>query len=51
MKRFIQWILSLLFPIKTTSIKGDVFDYAWEASKKKESEIFYGGQDGTTRRD
>jgi hypothetical protein len=49
--RFIHWLLSLLFPIrKDTVLNANVFDSIWDKAKIKESDEFYGGQDGTTWR-
>jgi hypothetical protein len=57
-KSLISWILSKLFPLRNgTSIlvsKDATFNGRsgdWTMAKIRESELFYGGQDGTTWRD
>ena len=54
-KSIIGWILSKLFPIRDAGVLNENATYYgkrlnWDAIKAKEYEIFYGGQDGTTRR-
>jgi len=51
MKRLIGWILSKMFPYQGCSMIEDpiVSTSDWDKCKLKESEEFYGGQDGTGR--
>jgi len=52
-KRLIGWILSKLFPLcderlsKGATMYGKNID--WDTAKAKESELYYGGQNGTIR--
>ena len=48
--RFVQWILSKLFPYNDFgSIKSYDADSEWNNQKRRETEEFYGGNDGTGR--
>jgi hypothetical protein len=49
MKRFVQWILSRLFPYHTIECEKFKTDSQWDRQKQVESEQFYGGHDGTGR--
>jgi hypothetical protein len=48
--KFVQWILSKLFPYDGLATV-DIFatDATWDKQKRRENEEFYGGQDGTGR--
>jgi len=48
--RFVQWILSKLLPYNgmvTIEVLGT--DASWDKQKRRETEEFYGGHDGTGR--
>jgi len=48
--RLVQWILSKLFPYNgMLTVESLSTDSAWDNQKRRESEEFYGGQDGTRR--
>jgi len=49
--RFIQWILSKLFPYNGLGLaKDNIIEIRnWDKLKFHENEEFYGGQDGTVR--
>jgi len=49
--RLIQWVLSKLFPYKSGCYKVSALkaDSVWDKQKHRESEDFYGGQDGTDK--
>jgi hypothetical protein len=48
--KFVQWILSKLFPYNGISVL-DAYntDSEWDKQKRHETEEFYGGNDGTRR--
>jgi hypothetical protein len=47
MNRLIQWFLSIVFPYNKPLVEVSFTDSEWDTQKCKESEDFYGGQDGT----
>jgi len=48
--RLVQWILSKLFPYNGMLVtESFITDSSWDKQKRRETEEFYGGQDGTGR--
>ena len=48
--KFVQWILSKLFPYNEPVVMESYnTDSEWNKQKRRETEEFYGGQDGTGR--
>jgi len=48
--RFVQWILSKLFPYsEMQELNVGNTDAEWDNQKRRETEEFYGGYDGTRR--
>jgi len=50
-KRLIEWLLSKLFPLREEHLSEEATMHGksidWKAAKMKESELYYGGYDGT----
>jgi len=48
--RFVQWILSKLFPYNELAVMESYnTNSEWDKQKRRETEEFYGGNDGTGR--